>query len=187
MHRSGFGYSCFIEGTRLANPACYVSGFASVDHTALTVMTVGLCARYCAIVENHSTRSASAADGAVAGEAGTEGRGLGKLLSPERRFCAAQHAREQHQSPERSTCQLLGPNRSRWQTIPQQVECRVVPANPCHRIWETSLGEITRVSPSDPSIQVARTGDPDCRSRISQGDDRESNCWLRATGRSTAA
>src|ERR1039457_3261297 len=40
--------------------------------------------------------SASPGDGVVAGEASLEGRGRGKLLSPERRRCAVQHAREQH-------------------------------------------------------------------------------------------
>src|ERR1022692_4096393 len=52
--------------------------------------------------------SASPGDGVVAGEASLEGRGRGKLLSPERRRCAVQHAREQHRLSERGACRLLG-------------------------------------------------------------------------------
>src|SRR5271167_1740861 len=37
--------------------------------------------------------SAAPGDRVVTGEAGAEGGGLGKLLSPERRRCAVQHAR----------------------------------------------------------------------------------------------
>src|SRR5271169_870978 len=44
----------------------------------------------------------------VAGEAGAEGCGLGKLLSPERRRCAVQHACERHRLSERRACRLLG-------------------------------------------------------------------------------
>src|SRR5512141_3131279 len=51
---------------------------------------------------------ASAGDGSVAGEASAEGGGGGKLLSPERRRCAVQHAREQHRLSERRACRLLG-------------------------------------------------------------------------------
>ena len=46
--------------------------------------------------------------GAVAGEAGAAGCGTGKLLSPERRRCAVEHAREQHGLSERYACRLLG-------------------------------------------------------------------------------
>src|SRR6516164_393310 len=52
--------------------------------------------------------SASSGDRAVTGEASSAGRGLGKLLSPERRRCAVQHAREQHRLSERRACRLLG-------------------------------------------------------------------------------
>ena len=44
----------------------------------------------------------------VAGEASSEGGGGGKLLSPERRRCAVEHAREQHRLSERRACRLLG-------------------------------------------------------------------------------
>src|SRR6202041_3897540 len=46
--------------------------------------------------------------GAVAGEAGSEGYCGGKLLSPERRRCAVEHAREKHELSERHACRLLG-------------------------------------------------------------------------------
>ena len=46
--------------------------------------------------------------GAVSGEADLEGRGLGKLLSPERRRCAVEHAREKYEVSERHACRLLG-------------------------------------------------------------------------------
>src|SRR3974390_628301 len=52
--------------------------------------------------------SASAGDRVVAGEARLEGRGGGELLSPERRRCAVEHAREQHRLSERRACRLLG-------------------------------------------------------------------------------
>lgn len=45
--------------------------------------------------------------GAVTGEAGAEGRGLGKLLSPERRRCAVGRARERYGMTERHACRLL--------------------------------------------------------------------------------
>src|SRR3974390_464847 len=47
-------------------------------------------------------------DGSVLGEASSEGGGGGKLLSPERRRCAVEHAREQHRLSERRACRLLG-------------------------------------------------------------------------------
>jgi putative transposase len=50
--------------------------------------------------------------GAVVGEADPEGRGLGKLLSPERRRCAVEHAREEYKVSERNACRLLGQWRS---------------------------------------------------------------------------
>src|SRR5208283_2658398 len=52
--------------------------------------------------------SAAPGDRVVAGEAGAEGCGLGKLLSPERRRCAVQHACEHHRLSERRACRLLG-------------------------------------------------------------------------------
>src|SRR5271165_347362 len=52
--------------------------------------------------------SAAPGDRVVAGEAGAEGCGLGKLLSPERRRCAVQHACERHRLSERRACRLLG-------------------------------------------------------------------------------
>ena len=52
--------------------------------------------------------SAPLGDRAGAGEASLEGCGRGKLLSPERRRCAVQHAREQHRLSERRACRLLG-------------------------------------------------------------------------------
>src|SRR5271166_3231313 len=52
--------------------------------------------------------SAAPSDRVVAGEAGAEGCGLGKLLSPERRRCAVQHAREHHRLSERRACRRLG-------------------------------------------------------------------------------
>ena len=50
----------------------------------------------------------AAGGGAFAGEAGAAGCGAGKLLSPERRRCAVEHAREQHELSERHACRLLG-------------------------------------------------------------------------------
>ena len=47
-------------------------------------------------------------DRVVTGEAGAEGCGFGKLLSPERRRCAVQHACERHRLSERRACRLLG-------------------------------------------------------------------------------
>ena len=46
--------------------------------------------------------------GTVSGEANSEGCGLGKLLSPERRRCAVEHAREKYEVSERHACRLLG-------------------------------------------------------------------------------
>ncbi|HEX9109992.1 MAG TPA: IS3 family transposase [Terriglobales bacterium] len=48
----------------------------------------------------------------------------GKLLSPERRRCAVQHAREQHRLSERRACRLLGQWRGtqRYSTIPRDEE-----------------------------------------------------------------
>jgi putative transposase len=46
--------------------------------------------------------------GTVSAEADLEGRGLGKLLSPERRRCAVEHVREKYEVSERHACRLLG-------------------------------------------------------------------------------
>src|SRR5208283_568861 len=56
----------------------------------------------------------------VAGEAGVEGRGLGKLLSPERRRCAVEHAHGQYGLSERHACRLLGQWRGTQRYIPTQ-------------------------------------------------------------------
>src|ERR1700691_923683 len=61
-------------------------------------------------------------DRAVAGEASLEGRGGGKLLSPGRRRCAVQHAREQHRLSERRACRLLGQWRGTQRYIVTQRE-----------------------------------------------------------------
>jgi hypothetical protein len=45
--------------------------------------------------------------GAVAGETGSEGYRGGKLLSPERRRCAVEHAREKQELSERHACRLV--------------------------------------------------------------------------------
>src|SRR5271169_3219963 len=65
---------------------------------------------------------AETGDGVVAGEASLEGRGGGKLLSPERRRCAVQHAREQHRLSERGACRLLGQWRGTQRYIVTQRE-----------------------------------------------------------------
>jgi putative transposase len=46
--------------------------------------------------------------GAISGEADREGCGLGKLLSPERRRCAVEHAHGRYEVSERHACRLLG-------------------------------------------------------------------------------
>ena len=50
----------------------------------------------------------AAGGGAVFGEANSEGRGRGKLLSPERRRGAVRHACENYPVTERHACRLLG-------------------------------------------------------------------------------
>jgi len=62
--------------------------------------------------------AAATGDGAFAGEAGLEGRDLGKLLSPERRRCAVQHAHQQYGFSERHACRLLGQWRGTQRYIP---------------------------------------------------------------------
>src|SRR4029077_679189 len=56
--------------------------------------------------------------GAVAGEASSQGCSGGKLLSPERRRCAVEHAREEHQLSERHACHLLGQWRGTQRYLP---------------------------------------------------------------------
>ena len=60
--------------------------------------------------------------GTFPGEAGTARGGAGKLLSPERRRCAVEHAREQYGLSERHACRLLGQWRGtqRYRTDPAQ-------------------------------------------------------------------
>ena len=59
--------------------------------------------------------------GAVVGEADPEGRGLGKLLSPQRRRRAVEHARGKYEVSERHACRLLGQWRrtQRYAAIPR--------------------------------------------------------------------
>ena len=54
------------------------------------------------------SQAETASGGAVAGEANSEGRGRGKLLSPERRRGAVRHVREAYRISERHACRLLG-------------------------------------------------------------------------------
>src|SRR3974390_3773743 len=67
---------------------------------------------------------AAGGDGSVAGEASVEGGGGGKHLSPERRGCAVEHAREQHRLSERRACRRLGQGRGtqRYSTTPRDEE-----------------------------------------------------------------
>src|SRR5712692_2325913 len=58
--------------------------------------------------------------GAVAGETGAEGRGLGKLVSPERRRCAVERARQQYGLTERHACRLLEQGRGTQRYEPIQ-------------------------------------------------------------------
>ena len=57
---------------------------------------------------------------AVAGETGAEGRGLGKLVSPERRRCAVERARQQYGLTERHACRLLEQGRGTQRYEPIQ-------------------------------------------------------------------
>ena len=59
-------------------------------------------------LERENAEAEAFSRGAVFGEADPEGRGLGKLLSPERRRCAVEHAREEYEVSERHACRLLG-------------------------------------------------------------------------------
>ena len=59
-------------------------------------------------LEKENTRLRHVVAELVAGETDSEGRGGGKLLSPERRRCAVEHARQQHRLSERHACRLLG-------------------------------------------------------------------------------
>src|SRR5205085_5252376 len=66
-------------------------------------------------------REAQASCGrAIAGEAGSEGYCGGKLLSPERRRCAVEHAREKHELSERHACRLVNQWRGAQRYLPIQ-------------------------------------------------------------------
>jgi len=54
----------------------------------------------------HKTQAAGGRS--FSGEANSEGRGGGKLLSSERRRCAVEHVRAKYQVSERNACRLLG-------------------------------------------------------------------------------
>ncbi len=56
--------------------------------------------------------------GTFPGEAGSARRGAGKLLSPERRRCAVDRARERHGLSERHACRLLGQWRGKQRYAP---------------------------------------------------------------------
>ena len=58
--------------------------------------------------------------GAVAGEASSQGYCGGKLLSPERRRCAVEHAREKHELSERHACRLVNQWRGTQRYVPIQ-------------------------------------------------------------------
>ena len=66
----------------------------------------------------------AAGSGTVSGEAGFEGRGGGKLLSPERRRCAVERAEREYGMSERHACRLLGQWRGtqRYESIPRPDE-----------------------------------------------------------------
>ena len=68
---------------------------------------------------------------AVAGEASIEGRGLGKLLSPERRRCAVERVRQQYGMTERHACRLLGQWRGtqRYEPIQRNDEDVLTPSH----------------------------------------------------------
>ena len=59
-------------------------------------------------LERENTKTQAAGGGAVAGEASSQGCSGGKLLSPEQRRCAVEHARAKYQVSERNACRLLG-------------------------------------------------------------------------------
>jgi putative transposase len=56
----------------------------------------------------------------VAGEVGSQGCSRGKLLSPERRRCAVEHAREEYRLSERHACRPLGQSRGKQHYLPLQ-------------------------------------------------------------------
>src|ERR1700679_4131587 len=58
--------------------------------------------------------------GAIAGEASSQGYSGGKLLSPERRRCAVEHAREKHELSERHACRLVNQWRGTQRYLPIQ-------------------------------------------------------------------
>ena len=71
-------------------------------------------------LERENAQAEAAGGGAVAGEADSEGCGGGKLLSPERRRCAVEHAREKYEVSERHACRLLGQWRGTQRYLPIQ-------------------------------------------------------------------
>ena len=58
--------------------------------------------------------------GAISGEAGSQGYCGGKLLSPDRRRCAVEHAREKHELSERHACRLVKQWRGTQRYLPIQ-------------------------------------------------------------------
>ena len=69
-------------------------------------------------LEKENSRVEAAGGGAFPGEAGSAGCGAGKLLSPERRRCAVEHAREEYGLSERHACRLLGQWRGTQRYLP---------------------------------------------------------------------
>ena len=71
-------------------------------------------------LEKGEREAQASGGGAVAGEAGSEGYCGGKLLSPERRRCAVEHAREKHELSERHACRLVNQWRGTQRYLPIQ-------------------------------------------------------------------
>ena len=69
-------------------------------------------------LEKENTRLKRLGGGAVARETSVEGRGGGKLLSPERRRCAVERAEREYGMSERHACRLLGNGEERNDTKP---------------------------------------------------------------------
>ena len=82
----------------------------------------------------------AAGGGVVFGEANSEGRRGGKLLSPERRRGAVRHARENYQVSERHACRLLGQWRGtqRYEGIARADEDKLTSAIIARRLARTS-------------------------------------------------
>ena len=62
---------------------------------------------------------------AVAGEASSQGCSGGKLLSPERRRCAVEHAQEKYEVSERHARRLLG----QWRRIQRYIAIQRIDEN----------------------------------------------------------